>query len=70
MPLDPNLLTALLDSGKGISDLVLSPGRPPQAEQYGELVEFPLPDTPVLRPADTERIALDLIGDNDYLKRR
>ena len=65
----PDLLTALLDSGKGISDLVLSPGRPPQAEQYGELVEFPLPDVPVLRPADTERIALDLIGDNDYLKR-
>ena len=65
----PDLLTALLDSGKGISDLVLSPGRPPQAEQYGELVEFPLPDVPVLRPADTERIALDLIGDNDHLKR-
>ena len=68
-PSTPDLLTALLDSGKGISDLVLSPGRPPQAEQYGELVEFPLPDAPVLRPADTERIAFDLIGDNDHLKR-
>ena len=68
-PPTPELLTALLDAGKGISDLVLSPGRPPQAEQYGELVEFPLPDAPVLRPADTERIAFDLIGDNDYLKR-
>ena len=68
-PPTPDLLTALLDSGKGISDLVLSPGRPPQAEQYGELVEFPLPDAPVLRPSDTERIAFDLIGDNDHLKR-
>jgi len=68
-PPTPELLTALLDAGKGISDLVLSPGRPPQAEQYGELVEFPLPDAPVLRPADTERIAFDLIGDNDHLKR-
>ena len=68
-PPTPVLITALLDSGKGISDLVLSPGRPPQAEQYGELVQLPLPDEPVLRPADTERIAFDLIGDNDYLKR-
>jgi twitching motility protein PilT len=68
-PPTPELLTALLDSGKGISDLVLSPGRPPQAEQYGELVQFPLPDVPTLRPADTERIAFDLIGDNDHLKR-
>ena len=67
-PPTSELLTALLDAGKGISDLVLSPGRPPQAEQYGELVEFPLPDAPVLRPADTERIAFDLIGDNDHLK--
>src|SRR5688572_22397276 len=68
-PSTPDLITALLDSGKGISDLVLSPGRPPQAEQYGDLVEFPLPDVPMLRPADTERIAFDLIGDNEHLKR-
>jgi twitching motility protein PilT len=67
--LTPDLISALLDSGKGISDLVLSPGRPPQAEQYGDLVEFPLPDVPILRPADTERIAFDLIGDNEHLKR-
>ena len=68
-PPTPELLISLLDAGKGISDLVLSPGRPPQAEQHGELVEFPLPDAPALRPADTERIAFDLIGDNDHLKR-
>ena len=30
------LVEALLDSGSGISDLVFSPGRPPQVEQAGE----------------------------------
>ena len=28
----------MLDSGKGISDLIFSPGRPPQVEQHGELI--------------------------------
>ena len=35
---------AMLDSGDGISDLVFSPGRPPQVERFGDLV-------PVDRPA-------------------
>ena len=68
-PPTPELIAALLDSAKGISDIVLSPGRPPQAELYGELVEIPLPDGATLRPADTERIAFDIIGQNDNLKR-
>ena len=37
-PIDtPALIVAMLDSGKGISDLIFSPGRPPQVEQHGEL---------------------------------
>ncbi len=31
----PTLISLLLDSGKGISDLIFSPGRPPQVEQHG-----------------------------------
>jgi hypothetical protein len=31
----PTLIGAMLDSGEGISDLVFSPGRPPQVERYG-----------------------------------
>jgi hypothetical protein len=31
------LVQQMLDSGAGISDLVFSPGRPPQVERYGEL---------------------------------
>jgi twitching motility protein PilT len=68
-PPTPELIAALLDSANGISDIVLSPGRPPQAELFGELVEIPLPEGATLRPADTERIAFDLLGDNDQLKK-
>ena len=40
-PADPSLkfaaamIMAMLDSGEGISDLVFSPGRPPQVERHG-----------------------------------
>ena len=56
------LILAMIDSGKGISDLVFSPGRPPQIEQQGHLVAVPIPELPMLRPEDTARIAGDLIA--------
>src|SRR5687767_11469541 len=61
----PELIRALLDSGSGISDLMFSPGRPPQVEQHGQLVPVVIPQLPVLRPVDTARIAKDLIGANE-----
>jgi twitching motility protein PilT len=60
----PELIMRMLDSGKGISDLVFSPARPPQVEKYGELTAVEIPDLPILRPEDTARIAADLIGGN------
>ena len=57
----PALITAMIDSGKGISDLVFSPGRPPQVEQQGELVPVDIPGLALLRPEDTKRIAGDLL---------
>jgi twitching motility protein PilT len=59
------LIQAMLDSGKGISDLIFSPGRPPQVERHGELVTVPVPQLPMLHPEDTARIAYDLIGGNE-----
>src|SRR6187401_1295160 len=59
-----DLIKAMLAQGKGISDLVFSPGRPPQVEKHGELVAVEVPELPVLRPEDTTRIAADLIGTN------
>ena len=65
----PELIRALLDSGTGISDLMFSPGRPPQVEQHGELVPIVIPQLPLLRPVDTARIAKDLIGANEQALR-
>ncbi len=60
----PALVTAMLDSGKGISDLIFSPGRPPQVETHGELKPVAVPQMPLMKPEDTARVASDLIGDN------
>ena len=40
----PALIAAMLESGKGISDLIFSPGRPPQVEKHGELIAVAMPD--------------------------
>ena len=61
----PDLIGMMLDSGKGISDLVFSPGRPPQVEKQGHLTAVAVPQLPLLRPPDTARIAGDLIRGNE-----
>jgi len=59
----------MLDSGNGISDLIFSPGRPPQVERFGELAPVNVAELPILRPEDTAGLAKDLINDNDtYLR--
>src|ERR1041385_6708258 len=58
------LVTAMLDSGAGISDLVFSPGRPPQVEAHGNLVPVAVPAMPMLKASDTARVAQDLIMGN------
>jgi twitching motility protein PilT len=60
----PALIIALMESGKGISDLIFSPGRPPQVERHGQLVPVAVPEVPVLQADDTARLARDLIGAN------
>jgi twitching motility protein PilT len=65
----PDVIKAMLAGGKGISDLVFSPGRPPQVEKHGHLVGVEIPEMPVLRPEDTARIASDLIGANAQAQR-
>ena len=57
-----HLIGALIESGKGISDLIFSPGRPPQVERHGELVPVPYAGVVELQPEDTARVARDLIG--------
>src|SRR5207244_6979792 len=64
----PALIAAMLDSGTGISDLIFSPGRPPQVEKLGELTPVAIPDLTVLRPEDTARVARDLIAGNAHAR--
>jgi twitching motility protein PilT len=63
----PALILAMLSSGKGISDLIFSPGRPPQVERHGELTA--VPGLPTLQADDTAAIARDLVGKNDHALR-
>ena len=58
------LVTMMIKSGSGISDLIFSPGRPPQVEQHGELTPVTTPELSVLRAEDTCRVARDVVGRN------
>lgn len=60
----PALLGAMLRAADKISDLVFSPGRPPQVQVYGQMIPVQVPGMTVLSPDDTRHIAADLIGDN------
>jgi twitching motility protein PilT len=60
------LITAMLDSGTGISDLIFSPGRPPQVERHGELQVVAIPECSPLHATDIAQVARDLIGGNDH----
>jgi len=60
----PTLLAAMLRAAEKISDLIFSPGRPPQVQVYGQLVPVQVPGLSSLTADDTRHIAADLIGDN------
>jgi len=58
------LLSAMLGATDKISDLIFSPGRPPQVQVYGQMVPVQVPGMNLLTADDTRHIAADLIGDN------
>jgi twitching motility protein PilT len=60
----PALLAAMLGATEKISDLIFSPGRPPQVQVYGQLIPVQVPGLSTLTADDTRHIAADLIGDN------
>src|SRR5215471_5354650 len=63
------MILAMLDVGEGVSDLVFSPGRPPQVERHGELTGVPIPSLPVLKPEHTAQLARELIGGSEQALR-
>ncbi|PYY19157.1 MAG: twitching motility protein [Acidobacteria bacterium] len=64
------LITTMVKFNARVSDLIISPHRPPQVELGGQLVV--VPGLPILSAQDTARLAADLIGANkraaDFLK--
>jgi twitching motility protein PilT len=60
----PALLGAMLRAAEKISDLIFSPGRPPQVQVYGQMIPVQVPGLTVMSADETRRIAADLIGDN------
>src|SRR5947199_7375742 len=60
----PALLGAMLRAEQKISDLIFSPGRPPQVQVYGQMISVQVPGLTALSADDTRHIAADLIADN------
>src|SRR5208282_288942 len=58
------LVTAIMNGSQGFSDLIFSPGRPPQVEKSGRLITPNIAGLNVLTPNHTAIIAADLIGQN------
>jgi twitching motility protein PilT len=59
------LVAAMLKASPHVSDLIFSPGRAPQIEVSGQLVELKYKGLESLTPQDTEYIANDIMGKND-----
>ncbi len=58
------LIAAMLQQREGVSDLIFSPGRPPQVEAKGELIPLPFQGFEQLTHHQTLSIAEQLIGSN------
>jgi twitching motility protein PilT len=64
------LITAMLKSNGQVSDLIFSPGRAPQIEVSGQLVELKYKGLECLSAADTKSIAYDIMGENEHPLRK
>jgi twitching motility protein PilT len=64
------LITAMLKAHPHVSDLIFSPGRAPQVEVTGQLVELKFKGLEMLNSQDTENIARDLMGSNEHPQRK
>ena len=55
----PVLLAGMLRASEKVSDLIFSPGRPPQVEIHGQLTAVEISGSSVLSADDTRRIAAE-----------
>src|SRR5690242_2041193 len=64
------LIAAMIKSNAQASDLIFSPGRAPQIEVSGQLVELKYKGLECLSAADTKSIAYDIMGENEHPLRK
>jgi twitching motility protein PilT len=64
------LIPAMLKAHAHVSDLIFSPGRAPQIEVSGQLVELKFKGLERLSANDTKLIASDIIGQNEHPARK
>jgi twitching motility protein PilT len=64
------LIAAMLKSNAHVSDLIFSPGRAPQIEVSGQLVELKYKGLECLSAVDTKSIAYDIMGENEHPLRK
>src|SRR5258706_9557489 len=64
----PNLVAMMIRKSDKVSDLIFSPGRPPQVEHMGRLDAVVAPGWEMLTPEITAAIAKHRIGDNAQAK--
>jgi twitching motility protein PilT len=64
------LVTAMLKASNHVSDLIFSPGRAPQIEVSGQLIELKYKGLETLSPQDTMFIANDLMAKNETPQRK
>jgi twitching motility protein PilT len=62
----PQLIAAMLKARGHVSDLIFSPGRAPQIELSGQLVELKFKGLEHLTPQDTQLLARDLLDKNEH----
>src|SRR6187200_873335 len=61
------LLTGMLESGDGVSDLLFVAGKPPLVETHGRLQDFPI-DTAVMTSAMIEAMADHIMTGNERVR--
>lgn len=62
----PQLIAAMLNTKGHVSDLIFSPGRTPQVEVNGQLVELNFKGLGRLTTSDTDHIAKVILGNNEH----
>jgi twitching motility protein PilT len=69
-PSTPAIIVAMLRAFDNASDLIFSPGRAPQVERSGQLIEVQIPGVGKLTPAMVLRVAGDLMERSEFAARK